>query len=459
MQSGQPQPILAERYPIAVAAGLIDILLVFLSAYVAHFLRFDSWAMPGSYAIVTVAIALLGLVCQIILGTYSSWRGRQFLQQLGLVYVGWLLTLAILTGLAVFLKVSSDYSRVWLSITLIISVGLVTIFRSFVFLLLRHIRKSGKNLKSVITVETDTSGSELNAKLHELPEYGYQVVGNLTLAHDESWLQELVSKVIATNAHEVWLCLPLKQGEAIKIILHALRHLTVEVRYLPDMGDIPLLNHRISNIAGLYSLDISCSPMDGPAQFIKRTEDLIIGSIVALIILPICAVIAIAIKMSSRGPVIFKQYRTGMNGQVFKVYKFRSMEVHSEKPGAVTQASLGDPRVTRLGAFLRKSSLDELPQFFNVLQGSMSIVGPRPHALAHNEYYKNLVESYMKRHKVKPGITGWAQVNGYRGETSTLEKMQKRVASDLWYIDNWSLDLDLKIIFQTIYKGFVNNEP
>jgi putative colanic acid biosynthesis UDP-glucose lipid carrier transferase len=154
--------------------------------------------------------------------------------------------------------------------------------------------------------------------------------------------------------------------------------------------------------------------------------------------------------------VLFKQHRTGANGKRFKVYKFRSMAVHEEKTGVVSQATKEDPRVTRLGAFLRRTSLDELPQFYNVLQGRMSIVGPRPHALAHNEYYKELVQSYMWRHKVKPGITGWAQVNGLRGETDTLEKMERRVEYDLKYIDNWSLWLDLRIIFLTIFKGFTH---
>lgn len=181
-----------------------------------------------------------------------------------------------------------------------------------------------------------------------------------------------------------------------------------------------------------------------------------IGSIISLLVLPVCLAIALVIKITSPGPVLFKQYRTGVNGKQFKVYKFRSMRIHEEENGQVTQATKGDSRITPIGAFLRRTSLDELPQFYNVLQGRMSIVGPRPHALAHNEYYKELVESYMRRHKVKPGITGWAQVNGLRGETDTLEKMEKRVEYDLWYIDNWSLWLDLRIIFLTIFKGFIN---
>ena len=192
------------------------------------------------------------------------------------------------------------------------------------------------------------------------------------------------------------------------------------------------------------------------ARIAKRLEDVVIGGLIFLMILPLCALIALAIKLTSPGPVLFKQYRTGINGRNFKVYKFRSMVVHAESKGQVTQATKRDARVTRIGAFLRRTSLDELPQFFNVLQGRMSIVGPRPHALAHNEYYKDLVESYMQRHKVKPGITGWAQVNGLRGETDTVEKMQARVEHDLWYIDNWSLWLDLKIILLTVFKGFMN---
>ena len=227
------------------------------------------------------------------------------------------------------------------------------------------------------------------------------------------------------------------------------------VRFIPEWGDIRLLNHRVSYIAGLYSLDLSCSPIDGPARVVKRLEDVLIGGVISLMILPVCLLIAVTIKFTSPGPVLFKQYRMGINGRLFKVYKFRSMVVHQEQDG-VTQATRNDARVTKVGAFLRKTSLDELPQFFNVLQGRMSIVGPRPHALAHNEYYKELVESYMQRHKVKPGITGWAQVSGYRGETDTLNKMQKRVEYDLWYIDNWSLWLDLKIIVLTLWKGFIN---
>jgi len=452
-------PTIAERYPLALFAGLVDFLLIVAGSYVAHWLRFDDWFMLDHYLVGTLVVALVLVICQFMLGTYLSWRGRHLWAQLGRMFVGWLLALAVLASIAVLLKVAENYSRIWLVSTLSVALGFVTIFRVSVFLFLRNLRLQGRNLKHALVVETNDAAAPLRAVLDELPEQGYKVVSFLSLRNDDAWYDELRAQVEAHRAHEVWLCLPLNQGEAIKRLLYALRHHTVDVRYIPDLGDLPLLNHRISSIGGLYTLDISRSPMEGPARVIKRLEDLILGSLITVLILPVCAVIAIAIKMTSSGPVIFKQYRMGINGRRFKVYKFRSMEVHEEGSGQVTQAHFGDPRITKLGAFLRRTSLDELPQFYNVLQGRMSIVGPRPHALAHNEYYKDVVESYMQRHKVKPGITGWAQVNGLRGETDTLEKMEKRVQHDLWYIDNWSLWLDLKIIILTVWKGFFNDQP
>jgi len=182
----------------------------------------------------------------------------------------------------------------------------------------------------------------------------------------------------------------------------------------------------------------------------------LLALLILLLISPLMLLIALGVKLTSPGPVLFKQKRLGWDGQPFKVYKFRSMVVHREEGGLLTQASMGDVRVTPFGAFLRRTSLDELPQFFNVLRGTMSIVGPRPHAIEHNEQYKELVDDYMRRHKVKPGITGWAQINGWRGETDTLEKMRKRVEYDLYYIENWSLWFDLRIILLTVFKGFVN---
>jgi putative colanic acid biosynthesis UDP-glucose lipid carrier transferase len=187
----------------------------------------------------------------------------------------------------------------------------------------------------------------------------------------------------------------------------------------------------------------------------KRMEDIILSLFILLLISPLLIIISLAVKITSPGPVIFRQTRYGMDGKPIKVWKFRSMVV-MENDTEVKQATKDDVRVTAVGKFLRRTSLDELPQFFNVLFGEMSIVGPRPHAVSHNEQYRSLIEGYMLRHKVKPGITGWAQINGWRGETDTLDKMEKRIEFDLEYIRSWSVWLDLKIIIMTIFKGFVN---
>src|SRR5690606_32379061 len=213
-----------------------------------------------------------------------------------------------------------------------------------------------------------------------------------------------------------------------------------------------LLNHSITEVAGLPVLNLSATPMEGVNGLLKALEDRVLAALILLLIWPVMVAIAIGIKLSSPGPVIFKQHRYGLRGNKIEVWKFRTMTV-CENDDNVTQAKRNDPRVTRFGAFLRRTSLDELPQLFNVLQGRMSLVGPRPHAVAHNEQYRKLIGRYMLRHTVKPGITGLAQINGWRGETDSLDKMQKRVEYDLYYIENWSLWLDLKIIFLTLFKG------
>jgi putative colanic acid biosynthesis UDP-glucose lipid carrier transferase len=218
---------------------------------------------------------------------------------------------------------------------------------------------------------------------------------------------------------------------------------------LPDIYIFDLMQARFDQIGGVPVVAICETPFTGVNSLVKRVSDIVIASVIQVLLSPVMLSIALAVKLTSPGPVIFKQRRYGLNGDEIIVYKFRSMTV-SEDGAKVTQARKNDQRVTRLGAFLRRSSLDELPQFINVLQGRMSIVGPRPHAVAHNEQYRGLIKGYMLRHKVKPGITGWAQVNGLRGETDTLDKMAARIDFDLDYLRNWSLSLDLWIIVRTV---------
>jgi len=217
---------------------------------------------------------------------------------------------------------------------------------------------------------------------------------------------------------------------------------------------LQLVNHGVSIVVGVPMLDLSSSPMEGGNLVAKWLEDKIVGTLILLLITPLLLFIALAVKLTSSGPAIFQQRRLGWNGETIMIYKFRSMYQHAES-SVLTQATKGDPRITPLGRFLRSTSLDELPQFINVLQGNMSIVGPRPHALSHNDQYMQLIPRYMLRHKVKPGITGWAQVNGLRGETDTVDKMEARIQADIYYIEHWSLWFDLRIIFMTVFKGLV----
>jgi len=252
------------------------------------------------------------------------------------------------------------------------------------------------------------------------------------------------------NVQHIYIALPLSAQPRIQALLDNLRRdTTASIYFVPDILSFDLIQANISIINGIPIVAVCESPFVGINSTIKRISDVVLSLSILLLITPLMLLIAIGIKLSSSGPVLFKQRRYGVDGKEIVVYKFRSMTV-MEDGGQVDQAIRNDPRITRFGAFLRKTSLDELPQFINVLQGHMSIVGPRPHAISHNEIYRNIIKDYMVRHKVKPGITGWAQINGFRGETETEEKMQRRIDYDLDYLRNWSLFLDLLIIFKTI---------
>ncbi|GAB6139484.1 undecaprenyl-phosphate glucose phosphotransferase [Methylosoma difficile] len=255
----------------------------------------------------------------------------------------------------------------------------------------------------------------------------------------------------------VCIALPMRNEPRIRDMIIKLSDTTVSVYMLPDLVTFDLLRSSLRNIKGIPVISVHETPFYGVDGIMKRLFDIFFSSFILLLIAIPMLVIAILVKLGSPGPVIFKQRRYGFKGEEIVVWKFRSMTV-CDDGGVVEQAKKNDPRLTKLGAFLRKSSLDEFPQFFNVLQGRMSIVGPRPHAVAHNEFYRGQIQGYMLRHKVKPGITGWAQINGFRGETDTLDKMEGRIQYDLEYIKNWSIWLDVKIIFLTIFKGFFGSK-
>ncbi len=275
-------------------------------------------------------------------------------------------------------------------------------------------------------------------RLH--PEAGAAILGTLP---------QLSEFVRDKGVREVYITLPLGSQPRIVELLEQVQGTTASLFFVPDVFGISIIQGRLQDISGVPVVGICETPFTGTNQLIKRVSDIVLATLILILISPILLAIAIGVKLSSPGPVIFKQKRNGLDGEEIVVYKFRSMRA-LDNGAVVKQATKGDPRITRFGAFIRRTSLDELPQFINVLQGRMSIVGPRPHAVAHNEEYRKLIKAYMVRHKVKPGITGWAQVNGLRGETDTIDKMVARVEYDLEYLRNWSLALDLQIILRTV---------
>ena len=263
-------------------------------------------------------------------------------------------------------------------------------------------------------------------------------------------IEELPELVKRTRIDVVYLALPMVSGPRIQALLDALRDTTASVYFVPDLFVTELIQGRVDSVSGMPVLAVFDSPFSGASGLIKRASDIIVSLCILLLLAPLLLVLALLVKRTSPGPVIFRQRRYGLAGEEIVVYKFRTMTV-TEDGESIRQCCKDDERVTPLGAFLRRTSLDELPQLVNVLQGRMSIVGPRPHAVAHNELYRKLIKGYMQRHKVRPGLTGWAQIHGLRGETQLVEKMKARIDYDLDYLRNWSLRLDLYIIAKTAW--------
>ncbi len=259
--------------------------------------------------------------------------------------------------------------------------------------------------------------------------------------------------VRANRVDQIFIALPMASQPRILRLLEDLRDTTASIYFVPDIFMFDLIQARVDSVGGLPVVAVCESPFYGTTGVLKRLSDILIASVAIVFTLPIMVLIALAIRLTSKGPVLFKQRRYGLDGSEINVYKFRSMRVQ-ENGTDVKQATRNDSRITPVGKFLRRTSLDELPQFFNVLQGRMSVVGPRPHAVAHNEMYRKMIKGYMIRHKVKPGITGLAQISGARGETETLEKMEARIRYDLEYLRNWSLRLDLWIVYRTVLQAF-----
>ncbi|AOE83153.1 undecaprenyl-phosphate glucose phosphotransferase [Pseudomonas sp. TCU-HL1] len=380
-----------------------------------------------------------------------------YLVGLGRLLGGWLVLLSLLTVATFVTKTSHLFSR-----EVILTWGVLGFaLQSGLYVPLHHVsRRYHRQLQSARTSLIVGTGELALDLADKLVRHRNEPLVGLVAGNDQVHPDNLLYPVIGNLAHlrdliahhhirRLYIALPLTEAEQIEGLYIDLLDASVDVVWIPDLQSLMLLNHSVSDIDGLPAIHLNESPLTSypTAALTKAALDRTIALLAILALSPMLLATAIAVKLSSPGPVLFKQKRHGWNGRVIKVWKFRSMRVHAD--AQVKQASREDPRITRVGRFIRRTSIDELPQLFNVLQGRMSLVGPRPHAVAHNDYYTGKIDAYMARHRIKPGITGLAQINGCRGETETLDKMEKRVELDLAYINNWSIWLDLKILIKT----------
>lgn len=391
---------------------------------------------------------------------YRTWRSGRMLAYVRDTVFGWAMTVAVLLFLGNASGLHYYYDQRVLLAWFVATPCLLLL--SHVGVRTASIGKGGDKTeaRSVVIVGANNVGLKFARVCARHPNLFLQVEGFFDDRTDERHPPELshpllgnmqdIAPYVRKHATKmIFISQPISAQPRIRKLLDELQDTTASVYFLPDIYIFDLMQARFDNVGGMPVIAICETPFMGLNGMIKRISDIVLATIILILLLPVMLLTALAVRLSSPGPVIFRQRRYGLYGEEIMVYKFRSMTVQ-ENGETVTQARKEDPRVTRVGAFLRRTSLDELPQFINVLQGKMSIVGPRPHAVAHNEQYRKLIKGYMLRHKVKPGITGWAQVNGMRGETDTLEKMEARIRYDLDYLRSWSLWLDLWIIVKTV---------
>ncbi len=450
---------------------IIDWLTIYFSgifAYYAtgldeYFAQFGQHTMPIAYNYVLVVAVLLSIVIFPFLSLYRAWRGGSVFDEMKLLTLGWVFTAFFLATFALMTKTGAAYSRLWVGVWFISGWSALVFFRILLRLLLRWMRSKGRNLRQIVVAGAGDLGQEVAERVNAASWTGLEIVGffsknqtdepksteTFPILGDLDSLPEFVGN---NRVDQVWVAMQLKDEEMVKRVLHSLRHSAVDICYIPDIFGFQLLNHSFTEIAGLPVVNLSATPMDGINRWLKAIEDQTLAFIILTLVSPLMLLIAMGVKLSSKGPIFFRQERVSWNGEPFIMYKFRSMAMSAEEKSGPVWAKQGESRATWFGSLLRKASLDELPQFINVLKGEMSIVGPRPERSVFVEQFKDQVPDYMKKHLVKAGITGWAQINGWRGDTD----LKKRVEHDIYYIEHWSVWFDLKIIMLTFFKGFVH---
>lgn len=435
-----------------------DVAIVVLTACLMHWVRFGSPLLKGASPVATFRAVLLVLLVFPMFGLYRSWRGENVTSEIRRMALAWTVVIATLVVSEWAVKNSGEYSRLWLGSWFATALALLGVHRWAGRRLLGSIRARGIDARKVMLVGATHAGRKIVAAARQSPWMGLDVVGYVQTPHDQQAIADVpcvgdldafIANLQQYAPDQIWVALPMRAEAEIKRLLDATSELPATIRLVPDLFGYELLNHQATQLAGVPVITLRGSRVEGHARIAKAVEDRLLALMILLLLAPLMVLIAIGVKLSSPGPVFYRQKRNGLGGREIDVWKFRSMRVHAESNGKVTQATINDPRVTRFGRLLRASSLDELPQFINVLQGQMSIVGPRPHAVAHNHYFRERLDGYMQRHGVKPGLTGLAQVSGFRGETDTIEKMAQRVECDISYINCWSIWLDLRIILRT----------
>ena len=454
---------------------LVDVALTGVAALLAaetlSALRSEHYLTYLFFPFHQVAVLLAACLIPLTLSQYGAYRSQRDVPptlELVRLWSALALVVALLVLLAAVSKTTDQVSRFWAGLWLIYMLVLLTLARLLVRAALKRLRIWGYDPKSILLVGSGELAAKVIAQLTVGNIDGYRLVGYLAagpsshpefgvlpyLGRADEARQLCVRQRMAVD--QVWVAIGENHLQELRDSIAAVSELPYELRVVPDGVVATLCEMPVSNAAGLLTVELTSSPTSAVDRVAKAIEDRVLALVIVCLISPLLLLIAVLVRLGSPGPILFRQKRHGWNGEEITIFKFRTMFEHQESPGVVTQARKNDPRVTRVGRFLRKTSLDELPQLFNVLAGNMSLVGPRPHAAEHNELYVNIIRNYMHRHRVKPGITGWAQVNGYRGETDIPEKMQRRVEYDLYYIEHWSIGFDLVILVLTFVRGLTS---
>ena len=399
-------------------------------------------------------------------GAYRSWRGDLHLAAMGHTLPGLVMVAVMLTIAGTLTKTTAEFSRLWMGYWFIYAIVSLFLFRICAGWLLQRFSLGHLQPRKVVIVGAGEFAREVARRALEDTDARWQVAAYVRTNGASEALEsgttplvtlQAMDEMIArpdTDVDEVWIAMTDEESQHRQEVIHLLQGSCLTVRYIPDLSVMALINQVPSEVAGMTAIDLNATPLSGANQIIKTLFDKLFAAAALLGLSPLLLLVAIAVKLDSPGPVYYRQKRHGWDRRVIEILKFRTMVRDS---GEFRQASREDPRVTRLGRWLRRYSIDELPQFYNVLRGDMSVVGPRPHPVSLNDSYTDRIHVYMQRHRVRPGITGWAQVNGLRGETETLAQMQARIDYDLHYIQHWSMWLDVKIILLTMLRGWTGH--